>query len=534
MPAIELIHGNVKAKTLRDVLADAKQVVVISAYTTLAGFAEVRKPIAECLKRGGSVTLLLGLDRGGVTSAELIRDLAAMQKKAGEKLEILLVIEHGRTFLHAKVFAARKPGSAEVLVGSFNLTGSGLGDNHELAVRLSGASTAFFTELDAFINSIDDKRRLTADNAADVVAALDRGPTITESPEVAAERREAAKDRMEKLLKALDIAPERIATSNDVSTQLAKLQSLGAFWAYEFDLEKLNVPSGLASFYARGLLPREKTGAVGTAKTRRPTALTAGFPLVPPGRQQQYSRLAKRMGKAFRACGFETPYGWWIPDAYLERLEAMVAEIVARLPSPTKLVTEVKAYIAKHKEDLEETTDAIVQLATDHGIQHPSMWTDARDEALASLKSRYRESPVESWPSSTGHAEAIKYIRSSLLLVADKLDADLAIAKLQRVRPQLLRVPVTYDDTVIRRLLECMTWAALEDRGERNTKPAVRELSLARRGKARQPKVLTELSQSLLDGADGAEAAFFGVFGPPPYWKATNASLSLEDDDGEE
>ena len=142
-------------------------------------------------------------------------------------------------------------------------------------------------------------------------------------------------------------------------------------------------------------------------------SLTAGFPLVPPGRQQQYSRLAKRMGKAFRACGFETPYGWWIPDAYLERLEAMVAEIVARLPSPTKLVTEVKAYIAKHKEDLEETTDAIVQLATDHGIQHPSMWTDARDEALASLKSRYRESPVESWPSSTGHAEAIKYIRSS-------------------------------------------------------------------------------------------------------------------------
>lgn len=67
-----------------------------------------------------------------------------------------------------------------------------------------------------------------------------------------------------------------------------------------------------------------------------------------------------------------------------------------------------------------------------------------------------------------------------------------------------------------------MTWAVVEDRGMKNSKPAVRDLSLRRKGAAQRSRALTDLSQALLEGVDGAEAAFFRVFGPPPYWQAAD------------
>ena len=534
MPNVELIHGRVKATALRRVLDDARQIVIVSAFTTQRGLDEVRKPVLDCVKRGGSATLLLGLDRAGITSSEVVNELASMMKKAGPALDVFLVVESGRSFLHAKIFAARKKGACELLVGSFNLTGSGISTNHELAAKIVGNAGTLFDDLARFVDSVEEKTRLSVENAAIVAKALERGNGVAEDPEVREQRRRAAAERLEKLQRALEKATGSAVRADQVSTWLSQLLASGGFWAYEFDLEKLSIPSGLVSLYDHGLLLRERRSEAGTATMKTPTAASASFALVPPHLQRLYSRLAKQLGKAFRACGFETPFGFWVPKAYLGRLQRCADSIASRLPDADGLDVEVRAFVAKHRDELDRTIDEITRRAAKDGVRHPSHWKPGRNADLAALKKRLLSAPEGDWMTSKGHTEAVDYIRQRLLMVASKLDADHAIVKLKRVRPELVPVPVELEDPVVRRLLACMIWSVAEDRGTRNTKPAVRELSMSRRGRAQTFADLHVLSEALLDGEDGAEQTFFTAFGRPPYWNASTEPWDDDDDDDDD
>ena len=108
--------------------------------------------------------------------------------------------------------------------------------------------------------------------------------------------------------------------------------------------------------------------------------------------------------------------------------------------------------------------------------------------------------------------------------VSEKLDADLAIGKLRRIRPDLVPIPLdpfSLSRADICRLLECMVWAVAEDRGKKEARPAVRALSrlLGAEGAVKESfEKLQSVSEALLENVDGAERGFFHLFGPPPYW----------------
>jgi HKD family nuclease len=534
-PSVQFIHGPSKTSAVTGVLNDAKHIVIVSAYTTPSGLAEVTAPIMDCIARDGHVDLFFGIDRTGIASPELVRQLARLLKRAGAALRVILLVESERSFLHAKIFAARKTGCTEILVGSLNLTSSGLSANHEFGARLVGSANSFLKDVIDFINSIEGTTELTLENAERLAAALTRHSPNGEAQVARERRRREASARLLKVLAALKSSAKPVLREDEVNAHLHELLSAGAFWSYQFDLEKLSIPSGLATLYDQGLLPRERTSAAGTARLKAPMSISATFPLVPPDRQKEFSRQSKRLGKALSACGFETPFGFWVPTAYLPRLELSVQEIAEGLPRGDRLDAEVRDFVEQHKRKLSETIEAILSRATKSGIQHPKHWKESRDTELSAIRHRFLRTSLEAWPKSLGHEQAIQYTRKKLLGVVDRLDADLAVAKLQRIRPEIVSVPVNADSHVVRRLLECMIWSVAEDKGRRNnSRPAVRALA-TRNGIHPTIADLSAVSEALIEQVDGAEQSFFTLLGVPPYWTVAtpdvNSEADFDDDD---
>lgn len=536
MPSVQFIHGPEKASAVIGVLENAKHIIVVSAYTTPSGLAEVTPQILGCVARKGHVDLFLGIDRTGIASPELVRQLAKLLKGAGDALRVVLLVETGRSFLHAKIFAARKSTCTEILVGSLNLTSCGLSTNHEFGARLVGSESHFLKDVIDFINSVDGTTELTLENAEALAAALTRHSLNGEPPSARELRRSEAAARLQKVLRALRSSVKPVLSEDAVSTYLAQLLSAGAFWSYQFDLEKLSIPSGLAALYEQGLLRSERTSTAGTATLKASISVSATFPLVPLDRQKEFSRQAKRLGKAFSACGFKTPFGFWVPNAYLPRLELSAQRIAGELPRGDLLEKEVREFVDQHKGKLSETIEAILSRATKGYIQHPKQWKESKDKELAAIRHRFLYCSLDDWPLSDGHKQALQYIRGKLLGVVDKLDADLAVAKLQRIRPEIVPVPVNADEHVVRRLLECMTWSIAEDRGRRNnSRPAVRALATCRTGSHPDIADLSAVSEALIEQVDGAEQSFFTLVGPPPYWTVVptdvDSTEDIDDDD---
>lgn len=71
MATIDFVQGSNKAPSLSEVLADAEEIVIVSAFVTEAGLDQVVAPILDGVDRGGTVTLIVGIDRGGIFSQGL-------------------------------------------------------------------------------------------------------------------------------------------------------------------------------------------------------------------------------------------------------------------------------------------------------------------------------------------------------------------------------------------------------------------------------------------------------------------------------
>jgi len=541
MAAVEFIHGVVKSPTVKQVLKNANKIVVISAFATPKGLEEIAKPILSCVKNGGGATLLLGLDRR-IASAELIEALGELLHKtvkAPGKLAIAFVVEGAGSFLHAKVFAARKKGVAEMLIGSFNLTSRGLNENHEFAVRLKGSASGVFDDLVDFVESIPSKRMLTLDNVDKLARTLVRRPNDVD-PELARRRCEDAQRRLAEIFKALPEDARALIDADQAERHLAAVLHEGSFYNYQIDLAKLAVPSGLNKIYEAGLLKKEKSTAAGTFKVKRATSLTASAPLVPEHRRKAFRAVSVRLGKALGAFGFETPFGYWIPKPFEKPLMDRVKAIGGMLPSGAEFEREVRTFVEQHHKKLVETTRAIVDQATEGGVEHPSHWRAVRDSALTEIKRDGELLTEDEWRGSPLHERTVDWIGEQLLSVREKLDADLVIGKLRRIRPDVVSIPLdpfSLAPEDVRRLFECMVWAVAEDRGKKQARPAVRALSRRLGGEGAVKKNFEQLqsvSEALLESVDGAQRGFFQLFGPPPYWTSAEGDELGDEVDADE
>ena len=155
-------------KAVRAALDGASEIIVISGFATQAGFKLIRSEVKRCLDDGGRVTLVLGVDQAGITSANLVKMLGRLLRRYEKQLKVTLIFEQrGREFLHAKVYWGERCGStdAKVVVGSANLTAQAFQTNYELSLADSGNLREHKERLFAFIKSLRNAKKLTAKTA---------------------------------------------------------------------------------------------------------------------------------------------------------------------------------------------------------------------------------------------------------------------------------------------------------------------------------------------------------------------------------
>jgi HKD family nuclease len=98
------------------------------ALVTKSGLARVLSSIEHCLKRRGRGQVLFGIDLP--TDPDAIQSLCALETRHKGNFEIRR-FQPGRRFFHPKVSVFVSRGGAKTaIIGSSNLTGGGLSENH--------------------------------------------------------------------------------------------------------------------------------------------------------------------------------------------------------------------------------------------------------------------------------------------------------------------------------------------------------------------------------------------------------------------
>ena len=76
---------------VRAALDGASEIIVISGFATQAGFKLIRSEVKRCLDDGGRVTLVLGVDQAGITSANLVKMLGRLLRRYEKQLKVTLI-----------------------------------------------------------------------------------------------------------------------------------------------------------------------------------------------------------------------------------------------------------------------------------------------------------------------------------------------------------------------------------------------------------------------------------------------------------
>ena len=112
---------------LVDQHGDPREIVVASAFASLAAVFRLEEVIERVRQAGGQARLVLGVDLGG-TSRQVLARVATWDA------EVFVVKNRGGgVIFHPKIYLLRWDDAAVIAVGSNNLTDSGLFSNYEAA-----------------------------------------------------------------------------------------------------------------------------------------------------------------------------------------------------------------------------------------------------------------------------------------------------------------------------------------------------------------------------------------------------------------
>ena len=168
---MELVRQPARARRLGDLLkaglaGDWTHFRAAVAFVKSSGVKHVAEPLAS-FARNGRIDMIVGIDHGG-TSYEGLRDLMAA---VGPNAR--LAVFHNRlpyTF-HPKIYLFKSASSAEILVGSGNLTEGGLFTNYEAAIRV--ALDLGESDQSVVLKDIEETLNAWADPASGTVSVLD-------------------------------------------------------------------------------------------------------------------------------------------------------------------------------------------------------------------------------------------------------------------------------------------------------------------------------------------------------------------------
>ena len=525
--------GHVKA--VRAALDGASEIIVISGFATQDGFKIISSEVKSCLDADGRVTLVLGVDQAGITSADLVKTLGRLLRRYKKRLKVTLIFEQrGREFLHAKVYWGERCGStdARVVVGSVNLTAQAFGMNYELSLADSGNLRKHKKRLFAFINSLRNPKKLTAKTAKKLAKGM-QTPSLSrpqeESPESGRETK-TGRDRqkaLRKLSKKLDNAQVREYDSDKTWDDYAKdFVNEGVLLVNDIDLGDMTISPGLNLFYEKGILPKFADISAGTARVRQ-QAPSVTVPLLPENLSNTITTIQRNVGRRLTKNGFKTPFGVWVPKSLVRCVHEEIRADVHDLPTTAELEQAIEGELNKHRESLSRMVEKIVEKITDGdgGICHPRDWKSTPKELLH-IKRSYGNTRKGWTKGNSAYDKTLDCIRK---ILQDKLDrklrSDVYVSKVRRLKPRLMRVPgdLGSNRDFLATFLGEVAWQVAEhlQAGKRQTRNTV--VHMRKRLDAsfvERPEVLAELSSKLLDSNELTENAkhFFKAFGPPPYW----------------
>ncbi|WP_152540150.1 phospholipase D family protein [Microbacterium oleivorans] len=108
---------------------------IATAWVHSAGVRLLKPALDRFRARGGRSTLICGLSRGGATVEGLQAGLDSFD-------QVFVAFDPSGRTVHAKMYLLSGPQDAALLVGSQNLSRSGLVMNHEAGLAFTGAATA--------------------------------------------------------------------------------------------------------------------------------------------------------------------------------------------------------------------------------------------------------------------------------------------------------------------------------------------------------------------------------------------------------
>ena len=527
--------GHIKA--VRAALDDASEIIVISGFATQDGFKLIRSEVKSCLDGGGRVTLVLGVDQAGITSPNLVATLGRLLRRYKKQLKVTLIFEQrGREFLHAKVYWGERGGStdAKVVVGSANLTASGLRKNYELSLEDSGNLRKHKKRLIDFVRSLRNAKKLTAKSAKRLAKEMQASPPLRPQEEFSESGQETktgtdrkkALSSIRKLLGNAQVpAYDSTKTWNDYATDFV---NEGVLLVNDIDLDGMTISAGLNYFYDKGILPRFAYSTAGRAEVRQP-APSARLPLFPAELSKNLATMQRNAKRRLTKNGFKTPFGVWVPKPLVKCIHKGVQDDFRDLPTTTELEHIIEGELEKHRESLTGTVEAILAQVANGGICHPADWISPPKE-LHDIQHNYGNVRKGWIKGNSAYDKTQEYIRKILLDKLDKsLKPDIYVSKIRRLKPRLICVPANLEDrNSLAIFLSEVAWQVAEHlqakhlRAEkRQTRDAVAHLCKRLHASfAERPDALAELSSKLLDSNELTESAkdFFKAFGPPPYW----------------
>jgi hypothetical protein len=129
-PQDKLQLGPLLFRALGNTPTAPTRVTIVSAFASLVTVIRFKTPLRELHEAGTKVRVVVGVDMGG-TSKEVLRELATWPCE----VFVFKNKRSGITF-HPKIYLIERHNSAEIFVGSNNLTDGGLFGNYEGAAHI--------------------------------------------------------------------------------------------------------------------------------------------------------------------------------------------------------------------------------------------------------------------------------------------------------------------------------------------------------------------------------------------------------------
>ncbi|SRR6266566_2343331 len=141
-----LLYERQLVTRLQQELLSAKMFRIASAMVSVAGVNEIFPSLERCLEKGGSGQILIGVDLP--SDPDAIGNLRRLAAKYSENLKLKYFRPLRSRIFHPKLFIfGGKASSTSAIIGSSNLTGGGLTENHEANIGVrSGSVVSELTE----------------------------------------------------------------------------------------------------------------------------------------------------------------------------------------------------------------------------------------------------------------------------------------------------------------------------------------------------------------------------------------------------